>query len=55
MKIVPSEEEINKVLNACAELAEGDVHKFPGMTYAEGVETAILWLVGYSKENPLSD
>lgn len=48
----PSENEINNVLNECAEREELGESKYPGQMYEEGVKNAIEWLQGYG-ENPM--
>lgn len=49
---MPTENEINNVLNECSEREELGESKYPGMMYEEGVKNAILWLQG-SDENPM--
>ena len=50
----PDENEINDVLNECAESEEFGESKYPGMTYEQGVKAAIEWMQGYG-DNPLVD
>lgn len=51
---LPTENEINDVLNACME-AENDGHsKYPGMSYEQGVKYAIEWMTG-DGPHPLED
>lgn len=54
-EIVRSEEEINNLLNECDEAEEVGQTKFLGMTYEQGIKTAILWLTEQSELNPLED
>ena len=49
MEFVPTENEIDNVLNECMEKEELGETKYPGMTYEQGVKAA---LEGYG-ENPL--
>ena len=49
---MPTENEINNVLNECAEREDLGETKYPGMTYEQGVRNAIEWLQGYG-ENPM--
>ena len=39
-----SQEEIDEVLNRICDDSDAGRHRFPGQTYAEGVEAAIKWL-----------
>lgn len=49
---MPTENEINNVLNECSECEDLGESKYPGMTYEHGVKAAIEWLQGYG-ENPM--
>lgn len=53
MEIKPPEEEINEVLNRCAEHSEKGTSQYHGMTYEDGVRAGIDWVLGYVEENPL--
>lgn len=55
MEIIPSQTEIDDVLNQCSESADSGRSKFPGMSYEQGVEAAILWMQGNSDTNPMED
>jgi len=46
--------EIDTVLNQCAEAFDRGGSKYPGMTYEQGVEAAIRWLIK-GGENPMTD
>lgn len=48
MEIVPTDVEIQEVLA----WAKNDKSKFPGMSYENGVETAIKWLLGKWPDRP---
>ncbi|MBO5602923.1 MAG: hypothetical protein J5957_10060 [Prevotella sp.] len=52
MEFVPTENEINNVLNECSEREELGETKYPGKTYEEGVKAALEWAQGYG-ENPM--
>lgn len=52
MEFVPTENEINNVLNECMEKEELGETRYPGMTYEQGVKAALEWEQGYG-ENPL--
>ena len=49
----PTEKEIDAVLDECAEYSGSS--KFPGMTYEEGVEAAIRWMLGEESVSPMVD
>ena len=55
MEIVRSEQEINQLLNQCAEAEEMCTTKFSGMTYEQGIKEGIEWLIGDTDCNPLDD
>jgi hypothetical protein len=50
-KIERTDEEIDLVLNEAME----NEHKFPGMTYMQGVKEAIDWITGQTDSNPVED
>jgi hypothetical protein len=50
-----NENKIDDVLNGCVEADERGVSKFPGMTYEQGVQNAILWITGAQSAHPLED
>lgn len=51
---MPSDDDINDVLNECSERADSGKSKFPGMTYEQGVESAIRWMQG-DASSPMED
>ena len=51
----PTESEISDVLGKCVESFEEGRSRWPGMTYEQGVEAAILWMIGDSDTNPMED
>ncbi|MBQ8969212.1 MAG: hypothetical protein IJ064_05730 [Bacteroidaceae bacterium] len=51
---VPSENEINDVLNQCIDIEDECGSKWPGMSYEQGVRAAIEWMQG-NGPNPLED
>lgn len=53
MKITPPEQAINDVLNACMEQADEGGSQWPGMTYEQGVEAGIKWVIGDTTANPM--
>lgn len=56
MKLVTrTQAEIDAVLNKASELADGGRNPFFGMTYAQGVEDGIKWLLGETNDNPMED
>jgi hypothetical protein len=48
----PTTAQIDKVLNQCADAQEHGTHFF-GMTYEDGVDAAIRWMLGEDDENPM--
>lgn len=53
MTMTRTEEEINDLLNKCAESEDTGESKYPGMTYEQGIKAAIEWLTGDTDDNPL--
>lgn len=51
---MPSENEIDEVLEACIEAEESGESKYPGMTYEQGVTAGIRWMQGRS-DHPMDD
>lgn len=51
---MPDQTDIDQVRNHCAEQADQGGSKYPGMSYEQGVEAAILWLQGRGS-NPVQD
>lgn len=52
---LPDDDQINEVLNECADSADSGRSKFPGMSYEQGVEAAIRWMQGDYDTNPMED
>lgn len=46
MIIVPSEKDIDQLLNRCVESEETGISEYPGMTYEQGIKAAIEYLEG---------
>jgi hypothetical protein len=44
-----TDEEIDDLLNACADAEDRGRSKFPGMTFEQGIEQGIKWLTDPSK------
>lgn len=56
MEIVRTQQEVEELLARAIEMAIGDEdNPFWGMSYAEGVEAGIRWLIGEQEENPLEE
>jgi hypothetical protein len=47
--------EIDNLLNDCAESETAGTSKFPGMTYEQGLRAGIDWITGTVKDHPLED
>lgn len=54
VKLMRTEKQVEKVLNQCVEM-EGGRNPFWGMTYAQGVEAGIRWIIGETDEDPLAE
>lgn len=50
-----SGDEIDEVLNTCVEWENSGKSPYWGMTYEQGVEQGILWLVGETDYNPVAE
>ncbi len=50
-RIKPTEHEIEEQIDE----ALNNPEKFSGMTYAEGVEDALRWVLGLKPEKPMED
>ncbi len=48
-----TEKEINKLLDHCSDSEETGESTASGMTYEEGIKTAILWLTGDGFSHPI--
>ncbi len=52
MNIIRTQDEIDNILNQCADSETLGESKYPGMTYEQGIQAAIDWLEGRSA-NPM--
>lgn len=52
--VVRTEEEINDVLNECADAENSGRSKVPAALYEEGVKAGIQWLTGDTNDHPLA-
>jgi hypothetical protein len=52
MEVVRSALEVDTALNAAIARANSG-SQWPGMSYEQGVEAAISWLLGWSDDNPM--
>jgi len=55
MDLERTDEEIDDVLNKCAEAADRGKSSWPGMSYEQGVEAALTWATGQSDDNPMDE
>lgn len=55
MEIKVTEEEINKVLNRCAENTDAGKSEYPGMSYEDGVQNALNWVLRHWDDKPFDD
>lgn len=52
-EIKQSNDEIDDVLGKTID--EGGGSRWPGMSYEQGVEAALLWVTGQTDENPMAE
>lgn len=50
----PTQDQVDEVLNQCAEAADSGDSKYPAMSYEQGVEYAIRWMTE-NGPHPLED
>lgn len=53
--VLRTQEEIDELLNQCADSEEDGRSKYPGMTYEQGIQAAIRWLTEQGEPQPLED
>jgi len=54
MKIVRTENEVDEIRNeACEGMDSGS--KYPGMTYEDGIDAIIRWLLGETDDHPFEE
>jgi len=51
-RIVRTEEEIDSLLNACSKRIDRGGSAYPGMTFEQGINDAIMWLTGQNDDHP---
>ena len=49
------DQQIDDILNLCSERIEQGGSKFTGMTYEQGIDAAIQWILGNEDSNPMED
>jgi hypothetical protein len=50
-----TEQEIEQYLNESLPEGAGGPSKWPGMSYEQGVDAALRWVLGYTDEKPMED
>ena len=50
----PTDDEIGDVLDFCSDAENEGVSSWPGMTYEQGVEAAVRWMMGQG-DSPIED
>jgi len=55
MKLARTEKQKDDLLNRCADLDDSGKNPFFGMTYAQGVQNGINWMLGDMDEDPLEE
>lgn len=53
-EIIPTDEQIDEVVDKCCTQIQQGGSKYPGMSYEQGLRDAIDWLTGDSEDIPLS-
>lgn len=54
-QVKPPDDQIDDVLNATVEQIDEGGSKFPGMSYEDGVQNGIMWVLGQNTSNPMDD
>lgn len=54
-RVERSNEEIDELLNRCADAESDGKSQYPGMTYEQGMLAGIEWLLGVTDEPPFED
>ena len=54
-RVAVSDAEINALLGKCIEQASEGGSKYPGMSFEEGIQQGIEWVLGESEQHPLDD
>lgn len=52
MEIKRNEDQVNDLLNRCAESEETGNSEYPGMSYEQGIKAGIEWLTGQTDDYP---
>lgn len=47
-----SNEDIDNVLNSVAEKIDQGGSEYPGMSYEQGIQNALMWVLGMWKDHP---
>jgi hypothetical protein len=55
MSIERTDQEIDEQRNAASEALDEGGSKWPGMSYEQGVQNALAWVVGDSEDLPMED
>jgi hypothetical protein len=55
MRIKRTKEEVDELLNDLAESVDSGERRFPGMSYEQGIEVGIRWLIGEVDDHPYED
>lgn len=52
-RVERTDQEVDDVLDKATKQGEAGCTRWPGMSYEQGVEAAIRWLIGHDEDNPL--
>lgn len=52
--VARTEDEVNEQLNAANEASDSEGSRWPGMSYEEGVDAALRWVMGWGDDPPMA-
>jgi hypothetical protein len=53
--VTRTEDEVNEQVNAASEAMDTNGSRWPGMSYEQGVDAALRWVMGWSDDKPMED
>lgn len=51
----PDDSSIDDVLNQCSENIDSGTLRFHGMSYEQGVQAGIEWVIGFTEDDPMPE
>lgn len=55
LDIARTEDEVDDVMNTCSEAIDSGDSNFEGMTYEQGVQAALDWVLGRTEDHPFPE